>query len=151
MLGGLARWLRAFGYEAEFEHGIDDAALVARAVATGAVLLSSDRPLFDRRPLHDGSARGVFVPRHAPVLDQAEFVLRTYGLALRPPRCMRCGGALIEATRDEVAAEVPPKSLAAYDLFYRCAACRGVFWHGTHWQRIEATRRELEARLARAG
>src|SRR5262245_34014979 len=51
MLGGLARWLRAVGYEAAFEHGIDDGDLVSRALATGAVLLSSDRPLFNRRPM----------------------------------------------------------------------------------------------------
>lgn len=148
MLGGLARWLRACGYEAEFEHGIDDAALVARAAETGAILLSSDRPLFDRRPLHDGTVIGVFVPRHAPVLDQAAFVLRAFGLGVQEPRCMRCGGALREVDRAEVAAEVPPRSLAAYQRFYRCARCRGVFWYGTHWARIEAARAALALRLA---
>jgi DUF1680 family protein len=30
MLGGLARWLRAAGYDARFEYGIDDADLIAR-------------------------------------------------------------------------------------------------------------------------
>jgi hypothetical protein len=149
MLGGLARWLRALGYEAAFEHGIDDAALVGRAATTGAILLSSDRPLFERRAVRAGAVRALFVPRHAPVIEQATFVLRAFELEVRAPRCMRCGGALVEVARDAVRAEVPPKSLGAYETFYRCAACGGVFWHGTHWTRIEATRAEIARRLAR--
>lgn len=148
MLGGLARWLRALGYEASFEHGIEDAALVERAATTGGILLSSDRPLFERRAVRAGDVRALFVPRHAPVLEQATFVLRAFELDVRPPRCMRCGGALVEVARDAVRAEVPPKSLCAYATFYRCAACGGVFWHGTHWTRIEATRAEIARRLA---
>ena len=147
MLGGLARWLRASGYEASFEHGIADAALVERSRERGAILLSSDAPLFERRPVRLGAVRALFVPRHAPVLDQTVFVLRALGLPLRAPRCMRCGGELGEVAREHVAAEVPPRSLGAYDLFYRCASCRRVFWHGTHWDRIEATRAMIAARL----
>ena len=148
MLGGLARWLRALGYEAAFEHGIEDAALVARAADTGAILLSSDRPLFERRAVRAGAVRALFVPRHAPVHEQATFVLRAFELDVRPPRCMRCGGALVEAPREDVRDEVPPRSLRAYALFYRCARCRGVFWHGTHWARIEAERLEIARQLA---
>lgn len=147
MLGGLARWLRALGYEAAWEHGIEDGALVERALENGAVLLSSDRPLFERRPVKSGAVRALFVPRHAPVLDQAVFVLRALSLPVGELRCMACGGALVDVDRAEAELEAPPLSLRSCDAFFRCAGCRRLYWRGTHWTRIEATRAQVAARL----
>jgi uncharacterized protein len=147
MLGGLARWLRALGYETEWEHGIDDAELVERAAKLNAVLLSSDRPLFNRKRVTSGEVRALFVPRHEPVLDQAVFVLKTFSLPLLALRCMACGGALLAVTRAEVEAEVPPGAFKCFEEFFRCDGCRKVYWHGTHWTRIEETRAKIAARL----
>lgn len=147
MLGGLSRWLRALGYEAYFEHGIDDGELVERAARDDATLLSSDRPLFDRKRVASGEVRSLFVPRHAPILDQAVFVLSTLGLDVLPLRCMACGGTLASVPRAEVEAQVPPKALASCDTFFRCERCAHVYWYGTHWTRIEATRAAIRTRL----
>lgn len=149
MLGGLARWLRAAGHDAAFEPRIDDGALVARAASSGETLLSSDAPLFERRIVASGAVRALFVPRHAPPEDQATFVLRTLGLAVLPPRCMACGGELTEATREEVAPDVPARSLAAFSSFFRCGRCRRVFWYGAHWRRIETRREAFREALLR--
>jgi uncharacterized protein with PIN domain len=140
MLGGLARWLRAAGHDAAFEPRIDDGDLVARALASGEILLSSDAPLFERRPIAEGAVRALFVPRHHPPEDQATFVLRTLALPVLEPRCMACGGSLETASRDDVAAEVPPRTLASFDTFFRCMRCRRVLWHGSHWDRIDRRR-----------
>jgi uncharacterized protein with PIN domain len=148
MLGGLARRLRAAGYEAAFEHGIDDGDLVARAEQAGAVVLSSDRPLFDRRPVREGRVRALFVPRHAPVLAQTVFVLAELGLAVRDVHCMACGGALERADPDALAAAVPPFARARHERFYRCARCARVYWEGTHFDRIADARAEITRRLA---
>lgn len=147
MLGGLSRWLRALGYEASFEHGIDDAELVERAARDQAVLLSSDQPLFNRKRVTSGEVSALFVPRHHPVLDQAVFVLKTFALPVRPLRCMACGGALLAVTREEVGTEVPPGAFKCFDEFFRCERCRKVYWQGTHWTRIEHTRAAIAARL----
>jgi uncharacterized protein with PIN domain len=143
MLGGLARWLRAVGYEAAFAYGIDDGVLVARAQVTGEIVLSSDQPLFARRPFRLGQAQGLFVPRHAPVLEQTVFVLRAFALEVRGVRCMACGGALDRAAPDAIAAEVPTGTVDRYPCFWRCAGCRRVYWQGTHWNRIEAQRAHI--------
>lgn len=148
MLGGLARWLRALGYEAAWEHGVPDGVLVERALANGSVLLSSDQPLFERKPVKSGQVKALFVPRHAPVLDQAVFVLKTLGLPVGELRCMACGGALSSVPRESVEHEVPPNAYRACSDFFRCDACRRLFWRGTHWTRIEATRAAIAARLA---
>jgi uncharacterized protein len=151
MLGGLSRWLRALGYEADFEHGIDDGELVERAAARNAIILSSDQPLFDRKRITSGEVRALFVPRHEPVIDQAVFVLSRLRLSVLPVRCMECGGALRDAPRDEVESLVPPGALAAFHEFLRCVRCERVYWHGTHWVKIDATRERVVRMLRSPG
>src|SRR5262244_4212369 len=42
MCGGLARWLRALGYDATFSASIDDGQLVEQSRRDGGILISSD-------------------------------------------------------------------------------------------------------------
>jgi uncharacterized protein with PIN domain len=136
MLGGLARWLRAAGYDASWHDGIDDGALVRLARAKGRTLLSSDEDIFAFALVRDGVVPALFVPRGEPLLTQLAHVLRVLGLALREPRCMACGGALAELTKEGATGRVPPRSLACHERFSECLRCRRVFWHGSHWQQI---------------
>ena len=138
MLGGLARWLRAVGYDAEFHYGIDDAELIRRARQTGRTLLSSDGPLFERRVILDGAIRALYVPQQLSKFEQLRFVLRELGLPRRPPRCMACGGELLEVPKHTVAAEAPPLAFRNCDRFWRCQRCGKLLWRGTHWQKITA-------------
>lgn len=142
MLGGLARWLRAAGYDSSWHGGIADPALVRLAHAEGRMLLSSDGDLFDFALVRDGVVPALFVPRGLRVQAQLAHVLRGLGLPLREPRCMACGGELAELTRDEAENRVPPRSLAFHNRFWACAGCGRAFWHGTHWQRIIGRLRE---------
>ena len=137
MLKGLSRWLRAAGYDAAFEHGIDDAVLLRRGADEGRVVLSSDGGIFERNIVKDGTVRALYVPRATPPIDQLSFVLRTLGLPLTEPRCMACGGELLDVPKSDVSAEAPPRSFAAYDRFWKCASCTKLYWRGTHWDRIE--------------
>lgn len=136
MLGGLARWLRAAGYDASFDVGIDDGVLVRRAAAEGRIVLSSDRGIFARNVVKDGHVRSLFVPRATPPIEQLGFVLRAFNLELREARCMACSGELGEVEKAAIAAVAPPRSFEAYDRFWACSSCKKLFWHGTHWARI---------------
>jgi uncharacterized protein with PIN domain len=62
MLGGLARWLCAAGYDAEFDPRVDDGDLVSRAAASGQVALSSDGGIFDRTVVRTGVVHALYVP-----------------------------------------------------------------------------------------
>jgi uncharacterized protein with PIN domain len=150
MLGGLSKWLRAAGYDAAFEHGIDDPDLLARGMATGRVVLSSDGGIFERNVVRRGRVRALFVPRGLRVLEQLAFVLRELALPMRAPRCMGCGGALVERPKAEVATEVPEATFAWCERYWRCAACAKLFWRGTHWRRIQARLGEVEPEQANA-
>jgi len=136
MLGGLARWLRAAGYDASFEPEIDDGVLVRLAAEQGRVLLSSDGGIFERNVVRDGTVRAVRVPRATPPVEQLAFVLRGLDLVACEPRCMACGGELHEVPKDDAAGHVPPRSLEAFDRFWKCDRCAKFYWHGTHWARI---------------
>ncbi len=144
MLGGLARWLRAAGYDASWHDGIDDGELVRLGQAQGRTVLSSDGDVFAFALVRDGVVPALFVPRGLAVEAQLAHVLRALNLPLREPRCMACGGELAELPKEEAAGRVPPRSLAAHDCFWVCSACGQVFWHGTHW-------RTIAERLGRAG
>src|SRR6478752_2107947 len=96
MLGGLSRWLRAAGYDASFEHGIDDGVLVRLAAEQERILLSSDGGIFQRNVVKNGSVRSLRVPRATPPSEQLVFVLRALDLGTTEPRCMACGGELRE-------------------------------------------------------
>jgi uncharacterized protein with PIN domain len=142
MLGGLARWLRAAGYDASWHPGIDDSDLVRLAQQEGRTLLSCDTRIFDFAVIRDGMLPAQFVPLRLKPRAQLAHVLEQLRLPLREPRCMACGGELVEVPKEQVAARVPPRTFAWLDRFWECTRCRRVFWHGTHWQRIaDALRR----------
>ncbi len=136
MLGGLARWLRAAGYDASWHDGIADGDLIRLARAEGRTVLSSDGDIFGHSLVRGGTVPALFVPRGLTVQGQLAFVLGRLGLPLREPRCMACGGELTELTREGAAGRVPPRSLAGHARFWACVRCGKAFWHGTHWEKI---------------
>jgi uncharacterized protein len=148
MLGGLSRWLRAAGYDASYEYGIDDGVLVRIAAEQGRIVLSSDGGIFERNVVKDGRVRALRVPRATPPLEQLGFVLRAFDLQRKESRCMACSGELHEVAKADVADAAPPRSFAAYDRFWACASCNKLYWHGTHWTRIVRGLEEVTRLLA---
>jgi uncharacterized protein with PIN domain len=49
---------------------------------------------------------------------------------------MLCNGSLEPVAREEVAGAVPPRSREAFECFWRCTACRKVYWQGSHYQQM---------------
>src|SRR5262245_61660258 len=108
MLGGLARWLRAAGYDAAWRADIDDWDLIRLARREERVLLSSDTGIFRIGIVRDGDVPALFIPHGLRKREQLAFVLEHLKLPLREPRCMACGGPLHEQSRDAVQERVPP-------------------------------------------
>jgi uncharacterized protein with PIN domain len=135
MLGSLNRWLRICGYETEFSGDAPDEELLERGRERGLILLTRDRTLFREA---QRSSVDAFLVNGGSDEERLASVAREYGLVLDPvmARCTVCSGGLNEVSRDEVAGEVPRKSLEAYDEFWRCSGCGKVYWRGSHWGRI---------------
>ena len=151
MLGGLARWLRAAGYEAHFEYGIADRELVRRAREGGGVLLSSDGPLFERTVIRSGVVEALYIPQQMSNLQQLHFVMSRLTLPLLPPRCMSCGGELLPLPKHEVMDEAPPLAYRHCSEFFRCGSCGKLFWKGTHWQKIQQRLDEADRQVRLRG
>jgi uncharacterized protein len=135
-LGGLARWLRASGYEAIWIQDIDDDSLLHESVRLDAIILTTDSMLMERRVLRDGIIPAVWVPPTLTMLEQLALVFKELGLEMRDSRCMSCGGEMIEVDKEIVRGRIPPRTLKWLDEFFECKQCGKLFWHGTHWQRI---------------
>ncbi len=136
MLGGLARWLRAAGYSAEFDVHCTDGGIVRKALREEKILLTSDGGIPERYAVSEGMVRCLFVPRGLSLTEQLGHVLRHFGLPLRQARCMECNATLRLASLEEVAGRLPQKVRQHYEQFFLCEGCRKVFWQGTHWESI---------------
>lgn len=142
-LGGLARWLRAAGYEASWSPDAGDEALLREARERGATLLTTDSELLQRRVIRDGVIPTVWLPPAGHPAEQLALVFRELRLTPRPPRCMACGGELRVVDKAAVAARIPPRTARWLEEYFVCVRCDRLFWRGTHWQRIQAKLRAL--------
>lgn len=136
MLKGLARWLRAGGYDAQWAYSIADDELVELAHVERRILLTSDSGIMRMNRITSGEVPSLFVPRNISVARQVEHVFKHFGLKRLPPRCMKCGGALTWIPKASVRGEAPPRTYCWLDDFYRCLSCGQLFWQGTHWNKI---------------
>src|SRR5262249_11187518 len=109
-LGGLARWLRAAGYEAAWQPELDDAGLIREARRRGDTLLTTDTLMMERGVLRDGLVPAIWLPPTVEPEEQLALVFGEMGLQLRASRCMKCGGELRSVEKEEVAARIPPKT-----------------------------------------
>jgi uncharacterized protein with PIN domain len=138
-LGGLARWLRAAGYESLWIPDIDDDQLLREARRLGTTLLTTDSMLMERRVLRDRLIPSLWLPPTLVIPEQLKVVFREFSLELRPPRCMSCGGELIRSEKEKLRERIPPRTYLWIDEYFLCRKCGKLFWHGTHWGRIVKT------------
>jgi uncharacterized protein with PIN domain len=130
MLGRLAKWLRAFGFDVYYEPFLDDHDVIARARERGAIALTGDTEF--PKP---ADVRVIFV--ESDHLDQQlEQLVRDVPLDLSEAkpltRCIVCNQALIQATRDEVWRDIPPFIYLTNESYARCPGCGRVYWEGSH-------------------
>jgi len=136
-LGGLARWLRAAGYEADWLRSAT-ADPLAEAHGRGAVLVTTDSRLATRMVSAEGEPEVLWVPSSLRRGRQLGVVLRDLGLEPREARCMACGGELRAVPKQDVAERIPPRTALWKDDYFLCSGCGRLYWQGTHWQRIAA-------------
>ena len=146
-LGGLARWLRSAGYESAWNLQLNDAAVIREAKRLGATLITSDTLMMERGVLRDGLQPAVCVPSSLTCEEQLAVVFREMDLELREPRCMSCGGELRRVPKEIMAPRIPPRTALWLDEYFLCANCDQLFWHGTHWQRIERNLQNIAKKI----
>ncbi len=133
-LGKTARWLRALGYDTLYMRSLDEAFL-RRQLAMGRVLLTKSQTLARQK-----SHYRPYLVKTSDSKEQLRDIVAHF--RLRPSekflsRCLECNVELVEASRDEVAGGVPDFVFGHHEEFYRCPACKKIFWAGSHRRRME--------------
>jgi uncharacterized protein len=128
MLGRLARWLRALGYDTLYVRDAPDAQLLGLALREGRRLLTRDAALA-RRARDAG-----FLVRAETLDEQLREVMSACGLDGRASlsRCLECNGVLAAVPAEAIREAVPAYTFATHREFWRCPDCRRVFWAGSH-------------------
>ena len=143
MLGRLARWLRALGYDTLYEQSWDDPTLARVARGEDRLLLTRDHELARRRGLRALLVASDRLPEQlAQVLPLLERPAAGFG------RCVACNGALEEIDRLSAEARVPEFIWETQSDFALCRSCGRVYWRGSHWENMGRwlARRGLAAR-----
>ena len=138
-LGGLARWLRAAGYEASAMEPGAGGEPVAEAQKKPAVLITTDsRQAARMNAAAEGKGQPelLWIPSNLSRVRQLGVVLRDLDLEPREPRCMACGAKLRAVPKQEVADRIPPRTARWKDEYFLCTGCGRLYWQGTHWERI---------------
>jgi hypothetical protein len=128
MLGRLARWLRALGYDTLYFRDAPDRRLLGIALREERCLLTRDVGLARR-----AGPAGLLVRRDG-VDAQLREVAEALGLSAPAPmgRCLLCNGRLASRRPDEVRGRVPAYTAATQPVFRACEECGRVFWPGSH-------------------
>ena len=131
MLGTLAKWLRAFGYDTSYMPHAKDDDLLAIAAEESRVLLTRDRELASR-----AGNTGMLVPGKS-LDEQLRMVVGSFPERGSKPlsRCLSCNALLEIAQKDSnvMGGKVPAGVLARESEFWFCPSCGKYFWPGSHY------------------
>lgn len=130
MLGRLAKWLRAIGYDTVYHNGGGDSALVQRALEEDRIILTKDSHLIKRK-----LARKSFLVRSDQPREQLRQVVKELGLDVGGKlftRCLVCNRELVSVRKEDVQNKVPSYTYLTQDRFYECPSCGRIYWPGTH-------------------
>lgn len=136
-LGKLVRYLRLLGFNTAQFLGKTDAALVETARAENRIVLTRDRGLLKRSAVTHG-----YWVRSTNPIEQAREVVRRFDLQSKAEpftRCLVCNGPLIPVKKEKVLERIPPKTARWQDEYFICRDCGKLYWHGTHYPRLQAT------------
>ena len=133
MLKGLARWLRAAGYDTEIANdGETDRKLIERARESNRLLITRDRKLMEFR-----NAADTVCLIHCTGIDDCAKTLRgkaSLNWLYQPfSRCLLCNTELSDI-KDKTSVSVPD-DVREGPLFH-CTTCNRVYWSGGHVKRM---------------
>lgn len=147
MLGKLARWLRALGYDTVYPRAAEDDRLLSLARAEARILLTRDARL-----AREAGPLGLLVSAERLELQLSEVLER---LNLAPTehgllsRCLDCNGLLEERPKEAARGLVPEYVFSTQERFVGCPNCGKVYWQGSHADRILARLTPLLGRQRR--
>jgi uncharacterized protein with PIN domain len=136
MLGGLARWLRAAGYDTLLAEGLwPDRDLVDRCARDDRILLTKDRRLV----LIAREAVPVLLLASRNIDGDARELREVLGVDWQHAPFTRClvDNPLLTAAEPGDAERVPPTSRSLASPLRLCPTCARLYWPGGHVRRMQ--------------
>lgn len=148
MLGKLTRWLRILGHDVEYTGAMNDQELIRKAKKESRILLTRDVELFKQAIAKSVETYLTENPNQtanlASLAKRFKFKLEVDATA---SRCPKCNGRIKVTSKSIISKSVPSTTSSNYDEFWQCQNCGQIYWHGTHWQRIDETLEEARKTL----
>jgi uncharacterized protein with PIN domain len=131
MLGRLAKWLRALGYDAGYLTEKERPDLLMRSLRENRILITRDHRLSSRRALKLVLVTsGRFEEQIRQVAAEAKLYLSESRLFTR---CTICNIAVEKVTdKNQIKDAVPSYVFETVNDFARCPHCGRIYWKGTH-------------------
>jgi uncharacterized protein with PIN domain len=134
-LGKLAKSFRLFGFDVAYRNDYDDRTIVQIALDEHRVILTRDIGLLKMKAV----THGYFI-RNQNSIDQLKEVLEHFDIfnSIKPfSRCVKCNGKLKSVNKDAIIHLLKPLTIKYYNHFFQCSDCHGIFWKGSHYQRMK--------------
>jgi len=149
MLGKLTRWLRMLGHDVEYMGSMNDKELIQKAKTERRILLTRDVELYKQAIARGAEAFLIENPNQtADLANLARRFKFKLEIDVKVSRCPKCNSKIKAVTKASVSEKIPPTTSSNYEEFWQCQGCGQVYWHGTHWKRIDKTLKEAKKALA---
>jgi len=150
MLGRLTRWLRLLGYDVGYLHDTSDDELLAVAKKEKRILLTCDLVLC-RKARKLGITP--FLIRQEDEAEKLANLAKEFNIRLEVDeavsRCSKCNCPIRNVEKSSVVGRLHSNTLDAYEEYWECTGCGKIYWHGSHWKKIDETLEEAKVILRR--
>jgi len=130
MLGRLAKWLRIWGFDADYYRNTDRDGILLKSLQDKKIILTKDHTLSKKRAWKLVLIKSDFLS------EQLDQVKEEFGLEFNREklfsRCSICNVPIQQIEKIKVKNKVPPFVYENYDEFSYCPVCQRVYWQGTH-------------------
>lgn len=146
-LGRLAAYLRMLGFDTLYRNDYDDPTLANTSANEHRILLTCDRQLLMRKQV----SHGYFVRSRQPQQQLLEIMSRyDLGHYQKPfTRCMHCNGKTQPVNKQEIEAQLLPRTKKYYNEFFKCEMCDKVYWKGSHYLKMQDMINTINAEINR--
>ena len=140
-LGKLARNLRMYGFDTQYENSFSDSEIIRISSGEKRIILTRDKGILKTgRVTH-----GYFVRSENPD-EQLSEVISYFQLSgkIKPlVRCLECNGIIEKVKKQEIIHLLEPKTEKYFNEFYRCSVCKKVYWKGSHYDKMMSKMKNL--------
>jgi len=133
-LGKLAKYLRMFGFDSLYQNDYDDNRIIQISLAEHRIILTRDIGLLKVKIV----SHGYWIRNQKPK-EQLFEVLKYFDLykGIDPfNRCIKCNGKLKSVRKENIIKQIEPLTRKFFIDFYKCLNCGGIFWEGSHYDKM---------------